>query len=197
MCGVMREFYDEHINMLDCSEERLPFHYICEFEPAEEEKEEEEEDSLQGTTTAAGGGVPAAQEASSIQLADLTQAADLSLPFPSVRCPRQHRTHTFLACDAESDCWARPDPGGLTPGASDWDAPASSWCDVTMPSLPLQFLCGQGGQRVPFTLVCDSRADCVDRSDELFCVHPPCPAHKSRRCGNSPQVRCTVRVVTV
>ena len=162
MCGLMRKFYDDHVNLIECNKDKLPFHYICEFDPPEDSKQ-------------------------TIQLADLQQTANVSYRVPSIPCPQRHWTHEFLACDAESECWTKGNVG-LSTVRPDWDTPASSWCDVTSPSFPLYFLCSQGVQRVPFTLVCDSRADCVDRSDEDFCLYRPCSPDKPRKCGNTRQV---------
>ena len=33
------------------------------------------------------------------------------------------------------------------------------------------FQCHEFGGAIPYTLVCDFREDCVDRSDEIFCRH--------------------------
>ena len=71
------------------------------------------------------------------------------------RCPSGHYTHQFLACDVRTGCWALD----------------YSSCDV---DLTLPFACNNEFERVPYTLVCDHRADCNDESDEDFCVFSPC-----------------------
>ena len=71
------------------------------------------------------------------------------------RCPSGHYTHQFLACDVRARCWALD----------------YSSCDLD--SSP-PFACNNEFERVPYTLVCDHRADCNDNSDEDFCVFSPC-----------------------
>ena len=173
MCGVMRQFYDDIVTLNKCDEIEYAFHYVCEFG-----SETGRQPRLQNSQ---------ALELSRIQLADLNNTDTLlfaMLNVSFVRCPGRHWTHEFLACDAQSDCWARTD--AVVSG--EWNAHASSWCDASMVSQFLSFVCDLAGQRVPFSLVCDSRADCVDASDENFCTYPPCPASKPMQCGVSWQV---------
>ena len=101
-----------------------------------------------------------------------------------VICPEGHTTHDFLACDVASSCWADNyviSSDGL--GVSDVS------CAVSLSSLPPSFLCSNGRERVPYTLVCDHRQDCSDRSDEDFCRFPPCCAGSQLQCSNQ-QVSC-------
>ncbi|XP_070183634.1 G-protein coupled receptor GRL101-like [Littorina saxatilis] len=76
-----------------------------------------------------------------------------------IRCPLHHYTHLFLACDVTSVCWKH---GG------------SPRCESSVTPLPPSFTCTNQIERVPYTLVCDHRADCIDRSDEDFCSFAPC-----------------------
>lgn len=88
-----------------------------------------------------------------------------------LRCPSHYYTHTFLACDVSSHCWA-----------TKFD---TSRCEAPLTPLPPFFTCANEIQRVPYTLVCDHRPDCNDRSDESFCVFPACPSKNFYRCANS------------
>ncbi|KAL8624323.1 hypothetical protein ACOMHN_044754 [Nucella lapillus] len=95
-------------------------------------------------------------------------------PVAHVRCTSEeqyanqsHVTHQFLACDPKSDCLVGEECGTY------FDLP-----------LPPSFLCGNEWQEVAYTLVCDHRDDCSDRSDERFCVFPPCPQHSTFDCGD-------------
>ncbi|XP_025085565.1 G-protein coupled receptor GRL101-like [Pomacea canaliculata] len=102
-----------------------------------------------------------------------------------VTCPSQHVTHTFLACDVRSDCWEER-----------YD---TSWsCSAPVVPVPPAFTCDSGAERVPYTLVCDHRADCSDRSDEDFCQFPACNVDdfhcdngqcilQSQKCDHHPQ----------
>ncbi|KAL8624321.1 hypothetical protein ACOMHN_044752 [Nucella lapillus] len=91
-------------------------------------------------------------------------------------CIAGHVTHEFLACDIASHCLASRQSGG---GFS---------CPTELDPPPPSFLCGNEWQEVAYTLVCDHRDDCSDRSDERFCVFPPCPQHSTFDCGDR-QVR--------
>ncbi|PVD34066.1 hypothetical protein C0Q70_05328 [Pomacea canaliculata] len=98
-----------------------------------------------------------------------------------VTCPSQHVTHTFLACDVRSDCWEER-----------YDTLWS--CSAPVVPVPPAFTCDSGAERVPYTLVCDHRADCSDRSDEDFCQFPPCNVDdfhcdngQSQKCDHHPQ----------
>lgn len=107
-------------------------------------------------------------------------SANQTLPFPQVRCPRGHVTHTFLACDAKSSCFSR------TYVSNDWTVLSS--CGVQLqPELP-SFACTDGFERVPYSLVCDYRRDCLDNSDEDFCVFAPCAGDTPSQCADSKQV---------
>ena len=91
-----------------------------------------------------------------------------------VTCPKGYVTHTFMACDADSACWA--------------SSSSASDCAASLTPLPPMFECAQGAEAVPYTLVCDYRSDCRDSSDESFCDYPPCSGITLLPCGNSGQV---------
>ena len=103
-----------------------------------------------------------------------TSEQDMGLWWP-VTCPSGHLTHIFLACDVITLCWARHDVTfGVRPES--WALPTSQSCPVQlgMTSLPPSFPCGSEEQRVPYSLVCDHRRDCLDGSDETFCTFLSC-----------------------
>ena len=103
-------------------------------------------------------------------------------------CPYQHVTHSFLACDERSACWAQ----GVVSFSSEratWDLPSPLSCPVPgMTSLPPSYACVTGSSRVPYTFVCDHRQDCGDNSDEEFCQFAACRAERPLQCGNIKQV---------
>ena len=88
----------------------------------------------------------------------------------TVTCLNGDMVHTFLACDAFSDCLItrRPD--------------SRYSCDMDPP--PPSFTCQNELQLVPYMLVCDHRQDCADGSDEDFCVFPSCQPHTTFDCGD-------------
>ena len=96
-----------------------------------------------------------------------------------ITCPDAHVTHTFLACDVESACWAL-------------DLSTSVSCPAPLTPLPPSFTCNNGVQHVPYTLVCDHRSDCSDRSDERFCVFTPCNVTSQFQCRNKEVSKFTV-----
>jgi hypothetical protein len=103
-----------------------------------------------------------------------------------IACPSGHYTHTFMAVDGASDCCA---PGHMNHIA----------CVFPSTSLPPAFQCRTRGESVPFSLVCDSKADCSDDSDENFCVFQSCRSDQND-CGNgqvSPDNDLTHSSVTV
>ncbi|KAK7466723.1 hypothetical protein BaRGS_00037165, partial [Batillaria attramentaria] len=83
-------------------------------------------------------------------------------------CPKNHSTHTFLACDVHSYCWLDDDGNCVTP----------------MTPLPPSFQCANQIERVPYSLVCDYREDCGDGSDENVCVFSACLSSDQYLCGN-------------
>lgn len=101
-----------------------------------------------------------------------------ALPARFVQCPARHITHIFLTCDAVSACWGQGH-GSVT-------------CDSPVTPSPPFFQCAGGVEHVPYTLVCDHRADCKDSSDEDFCQFALCTFSRPFDCGNG-QVRAEVR----
>ena len=102
-----------------------------------------------------------------------------------ISCPRGHVTHSFLACDVSSMCFATRESDSYDVR----DIPSYTSCSVTsMTSRPPAYKCATGGGRVPYTWVCDHRQDCSDNSDEGFCRHIPCGGHLPLQCGSTPQV---------
>lgn len=101
---------------------------------------------------------------------------DLDLDNSSlVKCPSGHFTHSFLACDVQSSCWAQ----------QDLDLGKSASCHPSlMTSVPPSYACADGVGHVPYTLVCDHRPDCNDHSDELFCIFPTCETNDNFHCGH-------------
>ena len=88
----------------------------------------------------------------------------------SVGCPAGHVTHSFLACDVQSSCWATE----YDSADRFWTVPSFAACPAHLTSLPPSYACASGRERVPYTLVCDFRPDCSDGSDESFCEVPSC-----------------------
>ena len=100
-----------------------------------------------------------------------------------VICPSGHATHTFLACDVATNCWAKGRViTSLLPDS--WALPTSQSCPMKMTPFPPSFLCRSEEQHVPYTLVCDHRPNCVDGSDENFCTHPSCHVETQFQCLN-------------
>ena len=109
-----------------------------------------------------------------------------SIPFPYAFCPSGHWTHKALACDRRSDCWW---PDKVVAGSdSDDMRHLRSLCQSPVSAL---FACRNDVEHVPYSLVCDHSPDCLDASDEDFCVHPSCTGHLQWECTNK-QARNTV-----
>ncbi|KAL8616946.1 hypothetical protein ACOMHN_041864 [Nucella lapillus] len=96
-------------------------------------------------------------------------------------------SHSFLACDARSSCWAKRElefPSDIVTH----DIPTSASCSVPgVPTLAPLYACAEGSHRVSYTFVCDHRQDCYDNSDESFCVFAVCQGGKDLQCGSSGQ----------
>ena len=104
-----------------------------------------------------------------------------------VMCPAGHMVHAFLACDAQSSCGVNQSLGrcqvvtmdfrmkhtdyrhGRTLQGESRDTESKPEGNTLM-SVDM-FQCHEYGGTIPYTLVCDFREDCVDRSDETFCRH--------------------------
>ena len=87
--------------------------------------------------------------------------------FEILSCPNSHVTRNFLLCDVNSQCGV----------------------DEMMTTCPVEnkhsnmFLCENGRQTLPYTLVCDHISHCIDSSDEDFCVFSKCN-HTQFECSN-------------
>ena len=110
-----------------------------------------------------------------------------------VVCPSEHLTHSFLACDVVTSCWAEGDVT-VSLHSQSWAVPTSQSCRalLVMASLPPSFSCQSKRQHVPYNVVCDHRRDCLDGSDETFCAFQPCQWDTQFQCL-SKQVCCAVR----
>ena len=102
----------------------------------------------------------------------------------AVVCPQFHLTHSFLACDVTSACWGRRNDIEYSQDRLTWGIPASSTCMGPLKSLPPYFRCLNAVDHVPYTMVCDYRQDCIDNSDESFCLIPPCEGSLYFQCRN-------------
>ena len=113
----------------------------------------------------------------------LSNLTDEKLPSNVVRCPAHHVTYNFLACDVQSACWLKSD---VTYGSSSgsWGVPSPRGCPVKLTALPPSFTCAGGVDGVPYSMVCDHRHDCLDQSDEHFCVFPTCDSMWQYQCRN-------------
>ena len=103
-------------------------------------------------------------------------------------CRRGHVTHCFLAHDTNSGCWTHDDIIGKEQELWLSNSPLSS-CGQSLTAFPVRFVCVGSGDTLPYTLVCDHRQDCLDNSDEEFCVFPPCTGTTPLKCATSRQVR--------
>ena len=106
-----------------------------------------------------------------------------SIGFPRVVCSSGHYTHQFLACDAQSRCMQRG-PSGQDSGSDD------TLMALCLSVLATLFTCKNGVEHVPYSLMCDHGQDCLDSSDEDFCVHPSCSGSRQFECANK-QVKRT------
>ena len=170
LCGVVdMKWSPQHVVLLVNSTDTHLCHVLCEVDSPDHESHARSEE-LDG---------------SKITLSETYESFSAS---KFVTCPNKHLTHAFLACDSTSSCWVETE---LTFDdlKESWDIPSSSSCRVNMTSLPPSFLCTSGVQRVPYTLVCDHRADCQDNSDEDFCRFLLSEGTPSLRCSNSKEVR--------
>ena len=105
-----------------------------------------------------------------------------------VTCRSGHVTHCFLALDVSSSCWTHDDV--INEGESLWQSTSLlSSCWSSMAAFPEKFVCWGSGDPLPYTLVCDHRQDCLDNSDEEFCVFPLCTGTTPLKCATSQQVR--------
>ena len=100
-----------------------------------------------------------------------------------VTCPKGHVTHSFLSCDVSTSCWAERDiTFSLRPETWALPAPQSCPARLAVTSPPPSFPCDVDKRRVPYSLVCDHRRDCLDDSDETFCKFTPCDWKSQFQC---------------
>ena len=157
-CGVILRVSGRILIDISSCLRKSRSHYLCEYDVDVDESEE------------------------SLRQIALYRNTTENLTVDYVTCLGDHVTHSFLSCDVQSACWARQS-GALNMR----DIPSFSWCSAPLTSLPPLFTCSSSVQLVPYTLVCDTRHDCLDLSDEDFCVHMPCS--RSRSCSTSAQVK--------
>ena len=83
---------------------------------------------------------------------------------PFVRCPSGHVTYELFACHRQSHC-------GTDRSKARCFFPPSVMTSEEQHMFTLTFLCATMEEYIPHTFVCDFKKDCVDASDEVFCVH--------------------------
>ena len=121
----------------------------------------------------------------SVQGIQLPRSGNTSIHLTHVVCPSGHWTHEFLACDSQSACRPSEDlVQSIQPGKRRKTA------TLCQSQLSASFSCRTGAGDVPYSLVCDHSQDCLDASDEDFCVHPSCSVVSQFECTNG-QVRNT------
>ena len=111
-----------------------------------------------------------------------TKPAKSPAGFPHVVCSSGHYTHDFLACDAQSAC----QQGDITGYSSGSNADVTALCKSTLATL---FTCKSEVEYVPYSLVCDHSQDCLDSSDEDFCVYPSCSGSRLFECTSGQVMR--------
>ena len=89
---------------------------------------------------------------------------------PVIICPAGHVTHAFLSCDPKSHCGQAE--CFFSKGPRDRrDALSVSQNTAMMVAM---YSCSGDKIEVSYSLLCDFRQDCADKSDESFCVHSLC-----------------------
>ena len=164
ICAVL-DVGDARVNLWTCphTDARTNPHYLCEKKDDDEEPKSPAE---------AGAERPAVRSPT---------PAHRTPPVPHIVCPSRHLTHEFLACDARSDCWRRQGDVIASDVREGW---TSSACAAPLTPSPPSFWCASGGERVPYSTVCDHSPDCLDSSDEHFCVFPTCSGSAHFECSN-------------
>ena len=101
-----------------------------------------------------------------------------------VPCPGGHFTHDFLRCYVESRCGVRVSRSycSVSVRESRWSSVSGAMNDFDRFSVAM-FTCASKTLTIPYSLVCDIRDDCLDQSDESFCV-------RSRSCGGDKSYLC-------
>ena len=105
--------------------------------------------------------------------------------FTKTVCLSGHWTRDFLACDTKSACLQNEH--FMLDSECGVKSNLNSLCQSSLSTL---FQCRTGVGRVSYSLVCDHRQDCLDNSDEDFCVYPLCAGAHQFECANK-QVRHT------
>ena len=156
---------DDHLTVVQC-EQKLRARYLCQVRSGPEPKQGDvnADTGLQSSQDAAAPTFPTPSR----------KAAEEDDDGGMVVCPRGHATHLFLACDLKSDCYA------------DSSRAIDACVQRVSPPIPM-ITCKSGGEKVPYSMVCDHRPDCWDRSDEDFCVFLPC-RYGQFTCGDNKQV---------
>ena len=98
-----------------------------------------------------------------------------SIQFLYVDCPTGHWTHAFLACDRRTDCLRHEQI---------WTGTGLDKDTVCQLPLAALFTCKNRVEHVPYSLLCDHSQDCLDSSDEDFCVHRSCSGTWQLECAN-------------
>jgi hypothetical protein len=142
------------------------------------------------------------------KLPSLAAGQNVSLQLPThmrfVQCPKGHLTHSFLATDLQAFCWTLDGytQGKLSTVQSFQNGEVSSVAKLVSGNnqgemiVPPMFTCNTGEQQVPYTLVCDHRPDCVDASDEDFCVFSAC-AGGMLACDDGMQVSAVLKALPI
>ena len=117
----------------------------------------------------------------------ITRRPGIQLPVPSdsiiqlahTVCPSGHWTHELLTCDLQSACFQQD-------SFRHWSGSNTTKTMTSSCQFPFSetFTCTSGVGRVPYSLVCDHGQDCLDNSDEDFCVHPSCTGVWQFQCTN-------------
>ena len=125
------------------------------------------------------------------------QIIQLRKPLPNLNnanvilsnCLNGQIVHTFLSCYPHLVCGQSLLP--LCTFFSDREnSVGSNKRTVQLLTPDHVFTCGDEMTRISYTLVCDFRHHCKDRSDENFCQHPPCDAFA---CSNGQCVSDSTR----
>ena len=93
-------------------------------------------------------------------------------------CTNDQVTHSFLSCDAKSGCGQSV---CTFTNMSTHSSPVLSTTTQVPVHAVAMYKCTSDDLIISYTLVCDFRNDCVDKSDESFCQHPLCEEFS---CGN-------------
>ena len=104
-----------------------------------------------------------------------------------VTCPAGHATRCLMAVDSNTACLKHDEVFGMGAALRPQD-PTLSSCLGTLKAAFANFMCVGSGDPLPYTLVCDHRKDCMDNSDEEFCVFPPCTGDTPLKCASNQQV---------